>query len=378
MSVKDNNTKSEKNQYHHLTKDDRIKIEFMLNQKDENGKRLYSNSKIAKELGVNKSTIGREIKNRIKSKVSVMSGKITNLPYSAYTAQEDYNFKRSMSKAKYILDKYPKMRAYIEDKILKDSWAPDVIVGYMNKNEMYLEDGFTSISTPTIYNAIRNDILKVKINDTRRMAKFQEHHKDLKKKEVPLNKQEHSIEKRPESINNRKEFGHFELDTVIGSSKGIHQCLMTLTERKTRFEIIFKLEAKTKEEVLEKFNKLKDYLKTNFSELLKSLTTDNGTEFSLFNDIIKNTNTEIYFCHPYASCEKGTNEKHNGIIRYFIPKGTLIENYSNEQINDIANWMNNYPRKILDYKTPYEAVVEELNNSKLINLFINIQELINV
>ena len=93
MSVKDNNTKSEKNQYHHLTKDDRIKIEFMLNQKDENGKRLYSNSKIARELGVNKSTIGREIKNRIKSKVSVMSGKITNLPYSAYTAQEDYNFK---------------------------------------------------------------------------------------------------------------------------------------------------------------------------------------------------------------------------------------------------------------------------------------------
>ena len=118
------------------------------------------------------------------------------MPYSAHTAQEDYKFKRGMSKAKYILDKYPKMRIYIEDKILNDGWAPDAIVGHMNKNEMYLNDGFTSISTPTIYNAIRNDILKVKVDDTRRMTKFQKHHKDLKKKEVPLNKQDHSIEKR--------------------------------------------------------------------------------------------------------------------------------------------------------------------------------------
>lgn len=378
MSTKNINTKSKKKQYHHLTKDDRIKIEFMINQKDENGKRLYSNSKIAEELKVHKSTIGRELKNRIKSKISIMTGKITNIPYNAHSAQENYNFKRGMSKAKYILDKYPKMRNYIEDKILNDGWAPDVIVGFMNRNQMYLEDGFTSISTPTIYNAIRNDILKVKIKDTRRMEKFQKNNKDFKKKEIPLNKQEHSIEKRPESINNRKEFGHFELDTVIGSSKGIHQCLMTLTERKTRFEIIFKIESKSKEEVVKKFNKLKKYLQDNFSYFIKSLTTDNGTEFSAFKDIIKDTDTKIYFCHPYASGEKGTNEKHNGMIRYFIPKGSLIENYSFDQINDIANWMNNYPRKILGYRTPYEAIIEELNNSKLITLFSNIQEMVNI
>ena len=378
MSTKNINTKSKKNQYHHLTKEDRIKIEFMINQKDDKGKRLYSNSKIAEELKVHKSTIGRELKNRIKSKISIMTGKITNIPYNAHSAQENYNFKRGISKAKYILDKYPKMRNYIEDKILNDGWAPDVIVGFMNRNQMYLEDGFTSISTPTIYNAIKNDILKVKIKDTRRMEKFQKNNKDIKKKEVPLNKQEHSIEKRPENINNRKEFGHFELDTVIGSSKGIHQCLMTLTERKTRFEIIFKIESKTKEEVVKKFNKLKKYLQYNFSRFIKSLTTDNGTEFSAFKNIIKDTDTKMYFCHPYASCEKGTNEKHNGMIRYFIPKGSLIENYSFDQINDIANWMNNYPRKILGYRTPYEAIIEELNNSKLITLFSNIQEMVNI
>lgn len=377
MSIKDNTIKAIKKQYHHLTYDDRVKIEFMLSQKDKNGKRLYSNTRIAKELGVHKSTIGREIKNRIKSKISIISGKITNKPYNAYTAQEDYKFKRGLSKAKYVLDKFPKMRAYIEEKILKDKWAPDVIVGYMERNKMYLQDGFTSISTPTIYNAIRNDILKVKIKNMRRMAKFQKHSKDVKKKEVSENKREYSIEKRPKNINNREAFGHFEMDTVVSSSKGEHSCLLTFTERKTRFEIALRIEAKTSELVVSKINQLKAYLKGNFSKIIKSLTTDNGTEFSKFLEIISGTDTDIYFCHPYASCEKGTNERHNGMLRYFIPKGSYIENYSKHYIDNTVSWMNNYPRKILGYKTPIEALKEELNNDNLFNLIINIQNKVN-
>ena len=246
MSMKNNTVNLEKKQYHHLTYDERVKIEFMLNEKDENGKRLYSNTDIANKLGVHKSTISRELK-RIKSKINVVTGKIRNLPYSAFRAQEDYNFKRGLSKAHYILDDYPKMRKYIEDKILKDKWAPDAIVGFMNKEKKYLEDGFTSISTPTIYNAIKYGIIKVKITDMRRMSKFIKNTKDVQKKEVPENKREHSIEKRPENINNRTDFGHFELDTVIGSNKGIHSCLLTMTERKTRFEIVLRIDSKTSE-----------------------------------------------------------------------------------------------------------------------------------
>lgn len=218
MSMKNNTLKKEKKQYHHLSYDDRIKIEFMINEKDKNGKRLYSNTDIAKKLGVHKSTISRELK-RIKSKVNVITGKRRNLLYSAYRAQEDYKFKRGLSKAHYILDDYPKMRKYIEDKIKKEKWAPDVIVGVMNKEEKYLEEGFTSISVPTIYNAIKYGIINVKISDMRRMSKFEKHTKDIQKKEVPENKREYSIERRDENINNRTEFGHFDADTVIGSSK---------------------------------------------------------------------------------------------------------------------------------------------------------------
>ena len=376
MSMKNNTVNLEKKQYHHLTYDERVKIEFMLNEKDENGNRLYSNTDIANKIGVHKSTISRELK-RIKSKINVVTGKIRNLPYSAFSAQEDYNFKRGLSKAHYILDDYPKMRKYIEDKILKDKWAPDAIVGFINKEEKYLEDGFTSIPTPTIYNAIKYGIIKVKITDMRRMSKFIKNTKDVQKKEVPENKREHSIEKRPENINNRTDFGHFELDTVIGSNKGIHSCLLTMTERKTRFEIVLRIDSKTSEAVVKKVNQLKAYLKKNFSRIIKSLTTDNGTEFSDFLNIISNTDTKIYFCHPYASCEKGTNERHNGILRYFIPKGTNIDDYSLQYINKAVSWMNNYPRKILGYKTPTEALRDEIKDEKLLRKILNIQNIVN-
>lgn len=187
----------------------------------------------------------------------------------------------------------------------------------------------------------------------------------------------YSIENRPKEINDRSTFGHFELDTVIGTNKGKHECLMTLTERKTRFEMIFKLQFKTSDEIVKKFNQIKTFMKNNYNKIFKSLTTDNGTEFSNFLEIIKDTKTQIYFCHPYCSGEKGTNEKHNSIIRYFIPKGTLIENYSYEDINNITNWMNNYPRKILNYKTPLEALLEEFNDKAIINKIYKLQEVVN-
>ncbi len=149
---------------------------------------------------------------------------------------------------------------------------------------------------------------------------------------------------------------------------------MTLTDRKIRFEIIARLESKTKDEVIKKIKKIKLIIKTNLKDIIKSISTDNGTEFSAWKEIQEILNTTVYFCHPYASYEKGTNEKHNGIIRYFIPKGNLIENYSNKNIEDIANWMNNYPRKIFGYKTPLEMLKEEINDDNLFNKIINIQK----
>lgn len=376
MSKANNTSKNKENQYHHLKEDDRAKIQSLIEQKDKNGKRLFNNTYIANYLGVNKSTISRELRNRIKSKIIIRSGKIKNKPYNAVDAQNDYIFKRSLSKAEYKLNLYPKLAKFIEDKIIIEKWAPDTIVGYMKTHNYFIKDGFCKISVPTIYNAIRFGIINVRIEDTRRMS-YDPKYEYKENTQVSESKFPYSIENRPEEIDKRLVFGHFELDTVIGTNKGKHECLMTLTERKTRFEMIFKLKFKTAEEVVKKFNQIKEFMKKNYNKIFKSLTTDNGTEFSNFSEIIKDTKTQIYFCHPYCSGEKGTNEKHNSIIRYFIPKGRLIENYSYEEINNIAQWMNNYPRKILGYKTPLEALLEEFDDKSVINKIYKLQEKIN-
>lgn len=375
MSDTNITAKINKKQYTHLSYEDRCKIEILFHQKDKSGQRMFNNSYIAKAIGVNRSTISRELRKRIKSKIYVRTGKLTNKPYNATDAQNDYIFKRGLSKGEYILKKFPKLANFIEDKIKTDKWSPDVIVGWMNRHKYYLKDGFTSISTPTIYNAIRYGIINVSLKDTRRMKYKPEY--VYKEKIIIPSKLPYSIDKRPETVNMRKVFGHFELDTVLSKKCGKHHCLLTVTERKTRFEMIFRLEAKSSFEVTNKINQLKTFLNKHYDKVFKSFTTDNGTEFSNFIEIITNTKTNIYFCHPYCSGEKGSNEKSNSMIRYFIPKGTLIENLSNKKINEIANWMNNYPRKILNYKTPLECVLEEFNNKSIINKFYKIQEKIN-
>ena len=376
MSRKDNTTNCKEKQYHHLTENDRATIQALIEQKDENGKRLFNNSYIANYLGVDKSTISRELRKRKSYRLMVRSGRSIEKPYNAVDAQNNYIFKRGLSKGEYKLRKYPKMAKFIEDKIKIDKWAPDVIVGYMRKHKYFDRDGFCEITTPTIYNAIRLGIIKVKITDTRRMKEIPEY-KYQNKFSLPANKISYSIENRPEEINDRSIFGHFEIDTVIGTSRGKHECLLTITERKTKYEIIFKISSKTAEAVVNKINQIKAFMNKHYNKIFKSYSTDNGSEFSDFLGIIKDSKTSIYFCHPYCSGEKGTNEKQNSMIRYFIPKKTLIENYSFEDINKIADWMNNYPRKSLNYKTPLEALLEEFNDKSIINKIYKLQEKVN-
>lgn len=376
MSGTNHTIKKKENQYHHLTEKDRTTIQALIEQKDKYGKRLFNNTYIANYLGVHRSTISRELRNRKSYRFMVRSGKTIEKPYNAADAHNNYLFKRSLSKGQYKLRKHSKMAKYIEDKIKIDKWAPDIIVGYMKKHNMFNNDGFCTISVPTVYNAIRYGVINVKLEDTRRMKDKQEYTYQ-NKSSLPASKIPYSIENRPEEINNRSTFGHFEIDTVIGSSRGNHECLLTITERKTKFEIIFKISSKTAENIVNKINQIKLFMNKHYNKIFKSFSTDNGTEFSDFLGIIKDTKTQIYFCHPYCSGEKGTNEKQNSMIRYFIPKKTLIENYSFDDINKIADWMNNYPRKSLNYKTPLEAVLEEFNDKSIINKIYKLQESVN-
>ena len=99
----------------------------------------------------------------------------------------------------------------------------------------------------------------------------------------------------------------------------------------------------------------------HFSEVFKTITTDNGSEFARLSELEELADTLVYFAHPYTSCEKGTNERHNGIIRRFIPKGKRIDSYTAEEISNIEVWCNSLPRRTLGYRTPDEVFEAELD-----------------
>lgn len=168
-----------------------------------------------------------------------------------------------------------------------------------------------------------------------------------------------SIEERPAEVAERKEFGHWEIDTVIGK-KSNDQTLMTLTERKTRQEIIARVAAKDSPSIRDALSALKKDYGANFSKVFKTITADNGSEFAELAATVEEDGTEVYFTHPYTSCERGTNERHNGLIRRFIPKGKSISSVAEETISYVQNWCNSLPRKILGYRTPAECFREEM------------------
>lgn len=164
-----------------------------------------------------------------------------------------------------------------------------------------------------------------------------------------------SIEERPPDIENREEYGHWEMDCVVGSGKA---CLLVMTERKSRKELIYKMPAKTQECVIEVIDRLERRYKSKFQKIFKSITMDNGSEFldmgSLERSCLKagTKRTTCYYAHPYSSWERGSNENQNKLIRRFIPKGLNIGKLTNKDIKRIENWLNNYPRRILGYKSP--------------------------
>jgi len=151
--------------------------------------------------------------------------------------------------------------------------------------------------------------------------------RNLKPKRVLENKRSlgKSIEARPSEINDRTTFGHWEIDTVVGKKSRDQPVLLTMTERLTRYTLVIKIQGKHETSVNETIRSLSQN-NPNFPKLFKSITSDNGSEFAGLTEMLIGL-SDVYFAHPYASWERGTNEKHNGILRRFIPKGKSLIDY---------------------------------------------------
>lgn len=170
-----------------------------------------------------------------------------------------------------------------------------------------------------------------------------------------------SIEDRPSSIDDRTEFGHWEADQVIGSKSDNDDALLTMIKRKTREYWMIRVPGRDLNGVMEALREVRCQYSEHWDDIFETITTDNGSEFSLLSGLEELSKTLVYFAHPYTSCEKGSVERHNGLIRRFIPKGRRIDSYSDEQICQIEVWCNSLPRKILGYSTPDELFEDELS-----------------
>ena len=172
-----------------------------------------------------------------------------------------------------------------------------------------------------------------------------------------------SIELRPD-ISDRVEFGHWEIDCVVGKREGKSTCLMTLVERKTRYGITVLIPKKSKKCIVNALKKIKAKFGKYFYDVFKTITADNGCEFKDaigMSLALKNgKKVKIYFAHAYHSWERGTNENFNKMIRRYYPKGTDFTTITSKELQLIINKINNYPRKQFSFETSASLFAKEL------------------
>ena len=214
------------------------------------------------------------------------------------------------------------------------------------------------ICVKTLYNyvdsmllALRNIDIPLKVRRRKRRCNVKENLKHLGR----------SIDERPDEIASRNEFGHWEKDTVIGSKSKSDKAVSTIVERLTRKYIALKIEGKTASAVSAAMQSLQKYYGDKFSQIFKTITSDNGSEFAELAELENNTTTKVYFAHPYSSWERDSNERHNGLLRRMVPKGKRIDKYTSDDILFTADWCSLLPRRILDDKTPDDLFKNELD-----------------
>lgn len=303
----------------HITIEQRYQIEAYLKLK-------VSKEMIAKEIGIDRSSVYREIcRNKLKS--------------GRYSAKKAHEYSVDRKDRFSVNRKFTDECKKIVNEFLKEDWSPKQIVGYCIKNS------FPIVSHERIYQYIRQDK-----NDGGNLYKHCRH--QLKNRKRPVGKHfpisnRISIDERPKVVDEKSRFGDWEMDTIIGANQ--QGAILTLTERLTNFIFISKLEngkkAKSlKDQVIQILLPYKDFVHT--------ITTDNGPEFAEHLEINKKLKTTVYFAHPYCSWEKGSIEHANKLIRQYIKKDSNLNEYSQTQLTDIQHKINKRPREKLNFDSP--------------------------
>lgn len=318
-----------------------------------------SKKQIAERIGMSERTVYRELqrgKCTQRKKVYDVYGDLkeykTYTAYSADMAEEKFRLNMTSKGAPLKVGNDYDFIRYVEKQVL-DGITPCALVGEMKRNKPCK----TIISKTTMYRYIRMGLF------WNISMKHCERKPPKEKATVKRAPKGTSIEKRSAEIAMRNTFGHWEMDCVC-SKQGTTSAYLVLSERLTRKEIIFKIPNKKTGTIVHCLNVLERRYGKMFRKVFKTITVDNGSEFSDFEGMEKSSykgkRVQIFYCHPYTSCERGTNERINRDIRKKYPKGTDLTNVTESEVRALEDWVNAYPRAIFDYATSGEKFAEQL------------------
>ena len=313
--------------YKQLTSEQRYTISVLL-QKGE------KRSAIAEDIGVNPSTITRELQRN--------SGKRGK--YVWETAQKNAAYHKHRRPGNRTIAK-----GLIDDAIgllRREQWSPEQISGYLALQRKH-------ISHETIYKVIRED--KKRGGDLYKNCRHKLKHRSRPvggKRAVIPNRT--SISQRPAEADGTR-FGDFEMDTIVG--KGNHGAILTIIERNTGMLFMRKL---TKGKNAMELAKNVVWLLEPYKQYMKTITTDNGTEFKCHEYITEKLGVTVFFADPYSSWQKGAIENANGLIRQYIPKSAEFSKVSHQKIKMIMEKINARPREKLNFLTPYHCFYEKI------------------
>ncbi len=307
-------------------------------------------AEIAAEIGCSVRTIYRELR---RGRCEVLQGGTykTITGYSADLAQTTATRHSSGPKPKLLAD--PALAEMLCYLIKRGHYSPAAAI-----QELRLQGIACTVCANTIYRGIHHGILPIKGSDL--PVGYYRKKKVYTKRSLYVSKRhlsDRSISDRPEAASNRQTFGHWEIDTVVGRRTGTGKCLCVLTERKTRFEVLRLLDRKTMRAVHRSLSGITSANGDATSLVFKSLTCDNGSEFS--DAALLEQFAPTYFCHPYSSWERGSNENQNKLIHRFVLKGKSMNQLTDSDVECLQLWMNHYPRKALGWQRPVDLFARE-------------------
>ena len=280
------------------------------------------------------------------------------IEFSATTAYNKRNNKSVESNASKREAALPFINLVVKEfKSDKNINSIDEIINDLIRNRPDEIEGMTTICTSTFYNYVEDNKIP---NFDKQDLPMKMKRKTWERKEGKTKGKGISIEQRPFSPEDRSLFGHWEGDLIVSGSEGTG-AILTLVERMTRFQITIKVANRKANTIYKAFHKIKRlYPDFKPQDVFKTITFDNGSEFSSWKKIMKYLKSEIYFAHPYSSWERGSNENGNRLLRYFIAKSSDISKYSISYIMYANELINNKIRKLLGYKSSLELFNDQL------------------